>query len=166
MKRLSARISLPLLSKDVFKELLFDCLHTGDRAWSRQLSNVAYRLMFQQAEELQRTDIDCILEGNFREAEHREAFARLGNRGAMLVQVHCRAAPDVLVARFKERAHAGARHAGHADLESLPEIEIELRTARQAPLPIDCELVECDTSDDWSTAIDRAVARTLTILKQ
>lgn len=165
-ERLVSKAALPLLSKDEYKELLFDALGVKDRAWSRRLSEAAYALMFKQAAQFVAADCVFVMEGNFREHQHREKFAALASAGAQIVQVHCRAETEILVSRFNERSRSGLRHAGHADVESLPEIENELRTARQEPLSIHGELIVCDTTEDWSEAIDSAVAKTIEYLEQ
>jgi len=162
--RLRARCSLPVLCKDETKEALFDRLGSGDRAWSKRLSLAAYDIMFAQAEELLRCGGGCIVEGNFRAHEHRERFARLQTAGAAFLQVFCHAQPAVLISRFHERAHSGRRHAGHVDVASLQEIENEIASASQQPLPLAGSVIDCDTTHDWQTAIDAAVEQVLTEL--
>jgi predicted kinase len=163
-ERLRARWLCPLLCKDIFKELLFDTLGGADRAWSRRVSAAAYEIMFRHAEELLLCGISSIVEGNFRDHEHRARFARLSSLGATFVQIHCVASSEVLVARFRERARSGRRHAGHADIESLPEMENELLTALQEPMPVDGPVVECDTTVDWQRAVEIAVDRAMAFL--
>jgi predicted kinase len=150
---LRTRCSYPSLCKDEFKETLFECVGVGDRDWSRKLSRAAYGIMFAQAEELLRCGIGCILEGNFREREHADHFARLAALDARFVQVLCRAQPEILVKRFHERAHFGVRHPGHVDIASMEEIERELRSSDQKPLTVEGALFECDTTQDWQQAI-------------
>jgi len=147
----------PLLCKDTYKELLFDTLGYSDRAWSKRVSSAAYALQFAQAEQFMTGGIDCLLEGNFRWEEHRERFANLLKRPVALVQVYCRADVEVLLERFRLRARSGSRHPGHVDAESLQEIETELRSAPQNPLPLQGETIECDTSVDWQAAIAAAL---------
>jgi predicted kinase len=163
-ERLRSRLAIPLLSKDEFKELLFDSLGAHDRAWSRRLSEAAYAVMFRAAAHFADVRSTFILEGNFREHQHREHFRALAETGARFLQVHCRADPEVLVARFTDRCRAGTRHSGHADRESLPEIEREMRTATQSPLSLPGEVIVCDTTEDWGRAIDAAVDQVLRCL--
>ncbi len=160
-ERLRKRWVRPLLSKDDFKESLFGSLGGADRAWSRRISVAAYDLLFRQAEELARCGLSFIVEGNFRERDHRRCFERLAAHGPSFVQVHCHALPEILVNRFAERTRANARHAGHADQESLLEITEEIRTTKQLPLSVQGDLIECDTTEEWSVAIDSAIDRAL-----
>jgi predicted kinase len=164
-ERLQKRWRRPMVCKDAFKESLFDTLGTGDRAWSRRLSVAAYGILFQQAEELLRSGTSCIVEGNFREREHCERLSRLSRLAIRCLQVHCLAEPATLIARFRERAHSGLRHPGHVDIESLEEIEREMLSSPQSPLAVDGTIVECDTTGDWQTAIDRAVDEVLRLVE-
>jgi predicted kinase len=160
-ERLAARCRFPLLTKDAIKETLFDTLGIGDRVWSRKLSAAAYAVMFAHANELVRCRVDCILEGNFRAHQHRASIRKLAGAGVQLVQVLCRAEPDVLIDRFRERARVGVRHAGHVDMESLPEIESEIASSPQEQLWEDAEAIVCDTTHDWQRNIDASVERVL-----
>lgn len=162
--RLQVRLSWPLLAKDDYKELLFETLGTGDRAWSKRLSQAAYALMFAETRRWLARGQSCIVEGNFRWLEQAGAFAALDPLNVRYVQVLCRATPQVLVRRFRERA--ATRHPGHADLDNLSELESELRSAAQEPLPLPGHVEVCDTTDDWSAAIDRTIANIELRLRQ
>jgi len=51
-RQLAAALSLPYLSKDLFKETLFDSLGWQDRAWSQRLGGTSMALLFRSAEAL------------------------------------------------------------------------------------------------------------------
>jgi predicted kinase len=156
-ERLGEELHWPLLCKDTYKELLFDTLGYSDRTWSRRVSGAAYALQFGHSEQLIASGVSHVLEGNFRWIEHEARFAELAKSNVSMLQVHCYAQSAILIERFRQRAQSGTRHPGHVDIESLKEIESELAQARQHPLPLSGRIVECDTSDDWQTAIERAV---------
>ena len=155
-ERLRAVTRWPLLAKDTYKEILFDNLGHGDRPWSKRLSATAYALLFAHADELLHFGYPCLLEGNFRFEEQQQRFERLQTRGAEFLQVYCRADAETLVARFIQRSNAATRHPGHADRANLDELQHELRTVEQVPLPIGGEVVVCDTDGDWRTAVESA----------
>lgn len=157
--RLQARLSWPLLAKDDYKELLFESLGAQDREWSKRLSRAAYALMFAEADRWLTQRQSCIIEGNFRWREQAYALNGLNLPTVRCLQVLCRAEPETLIRRFRERA--ASRHPGHADLDSAGELEIELRQSLQEPLPLTGSLEVCDTTDDWSEAIDRTIARVI-----
>jgi len=46
---LARHLGLPLLGKDTIKEVLFDSLGTGDRAWSRRLGAASYAVLLELA---------------------------------------------------------------------------------------------------------------------
>jgi predicted kinase len=156
-ERLGQELKWPLLCKDTYKELLFDTLGYSDRAWSKRVSRAAYALQFDHSAQLIVSGVSHVLEGNFRWVENRSRFAELAKSNVSMLQVHCHAQPAVLIERFRLRAQSGTRHPGHVDVESLKEIESELAQARQHTLPLSGRIVECDTSDDWQTAIERTV---------
>jgi predicted kinase len=156
-QQLGDALRWPLLCKDDYKELLFDTLGHSDRAWSKRVSAAAYALQFSQAAQLAASRVSFILEGNFRWDEHQARFDSLF-ADAKILQIHCRSDAEVLAQRFRQRAQSGTRHPGHVDSESLDEIERELRSAIQQPLPLPGEVIDCDTSGDWQNAIEIAVS--------
>jgi predicted kinase len=116
--RLERDLGCVLLAKDAFKEPLFDELGSGDRAWSRRLSDIAWSRLFAVAGRSLRAGHTVIIEGNLRIPEHELQIAALraltGNRCA---QVLCRADEAVLNERRCARAAQGVRHPGHLDVE-------------------------------------------------
>lgn len=141
---LSRRLLLPLLAKDNVKESLFDTLQVGDATWSKQLSAASYAVLFAMADELVRARASCILEGNFRWQQTREAFARLAEH-ATFRQVWCHASTDLLIARLRKRAADPARHPGHRDAEFVPALIQEAADPSVGPLPLPGALLTLDT---------------------
>lgn len=47
---LGARLGLPMFSKDVIKDALFDVLETGDRAWSRKMGTASVEVILRLAQ--------------------------------------------------------------------------------------------------------------------
>lgn len=148
---LREQLHWPLLAKDAIKETLFDALGCRDREWSRDLSRASYAVLFAQLEQLLKSKINCIIEGNFR-PEHSIPFRRLIAPADRCVQILCKAQGDVLLQRFTERARSGARHSGHVDLESLAELTPELLRGRAAPLQLPGLLLEFDSTAPASAA--------------
>lgn len=142
---LAHRYSRPLLAKDAFKEALFDTLSTGDAAWSRRLSQASYATLFAMANELARTGMPCIVEGNFRWEQTSAYFERLGSF-AEFKQVWCWAPTDLLVERLQQRASDSARHPGHRDADFVPRLLAEAGTVVNEPLPLAGPLLKLDTS--------------------
>lgn len=153
--RLRTSLEWPLLSKDYFKEVLFDSLGWSDRAWSRKLSGASYAVMFNAASELLAAGHSCILEGNFRWPDTARYFTALMTRQQVQhIQVFCAAQADVLVERWRLRIESGSRHPGHVDRESAAEIEAELRERPAQPLPIGAPIVTFDSTEGFSALDD------------
>ncbi len=146
-ERIAARFSLPFISKDGFKERLFDALGWTDRAWSKKLSAASYSILFHVLDAQLEAGRSCVVEGNFDPEVHSRVFTALKReRGFRAVQVHCVTDADVLLERFRARWARGARHPGHADDVMLPEMELLARQERP-PLKIDGAVFEFDTTN-------------------
>src|SRR6188472_2514946 len=63
---LSRELSMPYLSKDGIKEILFDTLGYSDREWSRKLSVASYELLYYFVEQELAAGRDFVVESNFR----------------------------------------------------------------------------------------------------
>ena len=164
-RALAARYGWPLLAKDDYKERIFGHLGAHDREFSRRVSRLAWDLLLTEAGRLLGGGVACLVEGNLRAAQAarlREIGARAG---ATLVEIRCRAAPVVLLARYRARAASGTRHAGHVDLEALPEIERELAVG-EGPWPeVGAQVLIHDTTAGFDerallAALDAALGRT------
>jgi predicted kinase len=159
--RLAERTRWPLLAKDAYKELVFEHLGARDRDWSRRVSALAWALLISEAHRLLGAGAACIVEGNFRERELGALGAPAAPRAARFVAIRMSARPEVLIARYRARAAVGNRHAGHADLEALPEIERELATP-PPPAGLGGPLIDWDTSDGFATdALEAALEAAL-----
>ena len=147
-RRVAERFSLPLMSKDMYKELLFDTLGWKDRAWSRKLGWVSIVLLFQFLEAQLAARRSCIAESNFKAEFDTARFLDLQERYEFdTVQILCVTAGDVLFERFKRRAESGARHPGHCDRSNYAEFRETLLRGRLQPLDIGGRLIEVDTTD-------------------
>jgi hypothetical protein len=122
--RLAGHTGWPIVCKDAWKEVLFELLGTGDDAWSRQLSQAAFRIQLAVARSRVDARTSLILEGNFNSAEHAAPIADLAGRGGRLLQVACR---------------------GHLDRER---VSTPIDPARYGPLPIAATL-DYDSAGDW-----------------
>jgi predicted kinase len=146
-RELERSLAWPLFSKDEIKEHLFAALGWSDREWSRKLSEASYDIMFAAARKLLVNGTSCILEGNFRHNRY-DAFAHLvRDLDVHCAQIVCKASGDAIVQRFIARAHSGSRHPGHVDLQSLAELERELREGVATPAPLGGVVSEFDTNE-------------------
>ena len=145
-ERLAAELSLPLMTKDSIKELLFDALGWKDRDWSRQLSRASVELLLYFTESLLAAGNSFVIECNF---QPQLAAPRLRSMqaqyGATMFQVYCRADTNTLYERFKART--GTRHPGHVDEQYLAEFHTQLAQIPQEMLDLGCPVAMVDTTD-------------------
>jgi predicted kinase len=111
---LAARLQLPLLSKDIIKEELFDSLGRDDlsREWSRQLGAASMQLMW----ELAAYAPAVVLEANFRPHSDYER-GRITALSDHVVEVYCACPPEIAARRYRERARTEGHHPVHVDHE-------------------------------------------------
>ena len=122
-RRLGAHFKLPAFCKDDGKEILFDHLGTGDRAWGRKLGVTSFELLYWQAEVMLRAGTSCLIEGNFAPEYANIPWQRLQNTYQFkCVQLLCSAEVEVVMQRYNQRIADGTRHPGHFDASAAAEM--------------------------------------------
>lgn len=112
--RLGADVGLPVIDRDDLKDAMFDTLGWSDREWSQRVGVAAYEVLYLIAERLLAAGVSVILDTNFQRGEAVGRLRAMQERhGCEVVEVHCRADPQVLARRFRERWQSGGRHPGH-----------------------------------------------------
>jgi predicted kinase len=115
---LARRHRLALICKDTIKEPLLDVL-VNDVSRSREVSNIAFAILFSLARERLAMGHSLILEGNFRAGEHEmPLLAALPADSPNIVQVLCKAHEDERRARILQRT----RHPGHFNVHQLERV--------------------------------------------
>ena len=136
---LAQALRLPLLSKDVFKEALFDELGTGDRLWSRRMGRASIAALYRVAAECHAAVLESVFQ---REA----AIEDLEALGKPIIEVHCICEPELAIERFQRRSDFD-RHPGHLDnRQPLNKLE-ELVQEGCRPLDLGGPLLEVDTTE-------------------
>lgn len=165
--RLGAEVGLPVFDRDDLKDAMFEVLGWSDREWSMKVGRASYVLLYSIIELLAQAGVSLIAETNFRNPDGGDSLRSIvAATGASLIEIHCSAAPDVLLRRFRERWESGGRHpghvAGHFDLDRAE--TGEQFASGHPPLAIGDVLLEVDTTDpekiDWD-AITTHVRRAL-----
>ncbi|HVL07340.1 MAG TPA: AAA family ATPase [Acidimicrobiales bacterium] len=108
---LAQSLGLPLISKDVIKERLFDGLGVDDLEWSRRLGQASVKVLFAVA-----ADAGAAVLDNAWSGEH--SSADLAGLGAPLVEVFCDCPVELAASRFEARL--ATRHPGHVDATRDP----------------------------------------------
>ncbi len=155
---LARELCLPLLTKDLVKEALFDTLGSGDRQRSRELSLAAYAVLYAIVTRLLEAGTSVILEANFHrgtsEAEIRPLLA-LAHAG----QIFCRAALDETVRRYDERVTGKAnRHPGHRDAEIAADVESWFAPGSYDALDLHIPILRVDTTQGYHPEIAEILA--------
>ena len=151
-ERISKKFELPLLTKDSIKESLFDSLGWNDRECSKQLGVASVLLLFKLVETMLEVRLSAVVESAFISEFDNPRFKDLRSRFVFhVLQIHCTADPDVVLARFRGREAPGCRHPGHAGGEQWIVAEESLKARLSAgtygALKIDGQLITVDTTD-------------------
>ena len=145
-RELARRLQLPLLSKDLFKETLFDQLGWSDREWSRRLGIASMALLFRSADAVLEAGQSVLLESNFYAATDTGALLQLGtDHGCQFIQVVCRASAATLEQRYRQRSLTGERHPGHTESELLDETVSRILTGRWDALDLPGPVITVNT---------------------
>jgi len=135
-RSLARELAIPLLSKDVIKETLYDSLGIGDVEWSKRLGAASAEVLLSLAREAPA----AVLE-NFWDRER--ASGQLASLAGPVIEVHCDCRGDVARARYRGRA----RHRGHLDEERDRDFDTWLETGRGKPLALGGPLLDVATTD-------------------
>ncbi|CAN5202185.1 hypothetical protein BH11PAT4_BH11PAT4_8090 [soil metagenome] len=145
---IAKRLKLPLLTKDSIQELIYDGLGTGDADYQKAAAKTSYRLADYFLRQLMLTGSSVVFEGNLSCQYDTPRFLKLQEDfGYAVVQVRCGADAEVLEARLIERAQSADRHAGHNDLEKLPQLREQFAKRVPENLNESWVLIEHDTTD-------------------
>lgn len=159
---LGRRLGLPLLTKDALKERLFETLGWGDAERADDLNRAANALLLDVARLLLATGRPFVLESNLRPDRDGAVYAELQQQwGFEAIQLHCSAAPELLIERFRRRWAAGLRHPGHADDRTEAAVAERIRAGVYGPLALRGPLMRVDTSDAGYVNVERLAASAL-----
>ncbi len=157
---LGRALGAPVVAKDDLKELLFEALGSGDRAWSRRLGLAGFDLLDHVIDLQLAGGGPFLVESPFDAAIAGPRFAERAARfDVRWLQVRCTAPREVLLHRFAERAASGTRHPGHVDERNLEEFAASLEVPRQEVFDLPGPVIEVDTSlEAPATVVERVLA--------
>ena len=137
---LAEQLRIPLLSKDVIKEALFDELGIGDRLWSRRMGRASMAVLYRIAATCPAAVIEAVF--------HRDVSIQdLKALEKPLIELHCHCDPELAISRFENRAEE-ERHPGHLDSRQPRNKLEELVQEGCQPLGLDGPLLEVDTTGE------------------
>ncbi|GFZ83214.1 hypothetical protein GCM10011403_28420 [Pseudohongiella nitratireducens] len=144
---LASKINIPLLSKDDYKERLFDKFGIDDRAWSKRLGKISFNQLCRDVRCHVARGNSFILESAFRSDDGEALSEMLISRP--VIHAHCVIPPSLALTRFRIRARTQGRHKGHADETNLKELSLILEEEKFEPSIINSQLILVP-SDDYS----------------
>lgn len=166
-RELSNRLKVPFITKDAFKERIFDTVGYSDKEWSRKVSAAAHRIIDYVFEEELRAGHSLILESNFKpEIDDARFKAFQKTYGFTSVQILCWAQGDVLFKRYMERQQSPERHPGHIEDATPEQLKADFAPGRSEVLSMPDQTIEIDTTDfttvnynDIATQVQHALAK-------
>ena len=159
-RRLASDLHLPLISRDAFKEKLFDTLGWDDRQRSKELGMASYEILWLALESNLAAGITTVVESNFRGDLPVAHFQTLAAAYPFIAyQINCFTEGPTLQQRHRARSLSGGRHPGHVDDLSEEELRTDLTRGRLDPLPLAGKLFELDTTDFATLDYDGLLTR-------
>ena len=149
-QKVGDKFNLPVFSKDSLKELLFDYVGVENRDLSRKFGRASFELLYEITEQLMRTDVTHIIEGNFdREFASNVLNKKMEKYNCEFLQFNFYAQQNIIRERFEQRwdnrEKENSRHEGHMDNENL-EI-VENTGGKNKALDIPGKLIEVNTTN-------------------
>lgn len=161
---LGQQLTLPVISKDGIKEIMFAEMGWQDREWSKLLGRASVEIMYHLAHTLLRANSSLILENAFHpELASPNLQTIIHQHQARAIQIICQAPSEVLFHRFRQRAESGQRHEGHVDLLSLDELQASLQQQQPVQLQIESAVIRVNTRD-FATVDYEAVLEQVRVL--
>lgn len=157
------KLHLPFLSRDAFKERLFDSMNieNPDVAWSRRLGAASFEMTYLAIEQLLSVGMSCITETCWTPKFAEPVFSKMiANYQPNLIQIFVKSDSNTRLERYKTRAETD-RHQAHMDLDRLKTQDNNSKDASptNSPLNLPGLLIEIDTTDFSVVDIDSIVER-------
>jgi predicted kinase len=159
-RRLSEALSLPLLAKDDFREILADAFGARSPAESRALIPATFAVYLAVLERLLTAGVGAIAEGNFfrglAEDDLRPFLAH-----ARAVVIHCHTDHDLSVRRFIERHERPGRHPCFYDGERVSALlagEWPDAWTRAQPIELGVPPLLVDTTEGYVPSFEDVLA--------
>jgi predicted kinase len=158
-RRLAEELQLAVLSKDTFKETLYEQIGSDEELEPR-IEGASLALLFAVAGMQLEAGVSLLVESNFDTHFDVGHFRRLRREHDVeLVQVHIGGDTERLVAKFAERARAGDRHTGHGDSPAdADDLREKIESGLWDPLDVPGELVHADMDDDEEAIVEKVRA--------
>jgi len=157
------KLLYPFLSRDAFKERLFDSMNieNPDVAWSGRLGAASFEMTYLAIEQLLSARISCISETCWTPKFAEPVFSKMiTNYQPNIIQIFVKSDSNTRAERYKTRAKTN-RHQAHMDLDRLKiqDNNSPGTSPINSPLNLPGLLIEIDTTDFSVVDIDEIVER-------
>jgi predicted kinase len=157
-KHCSGQLGVPICSRDMIKELMFDSLGWSDREWSKRIGSASFELMFYFLNVFLDAGSSVILDCNLSSENARKTLREiLSGRSHDVAEVICNPKPEIAFKRFRDRARNGIRHPGHGDDSNLEEFRATIGNHPQDPMIPGSKLIIVDTGISSEADVSRQV---------
>lgn len=163
-REIAQAFGLPLLSKDMFKEAIFDHLPGVDTSDAHRLGIASVGMMYAFARRQLENGVGVILESTFDRGKAEDDVRPLLD-DARGVIVHCTAPPELIMERYVQRADDPDRHEVHRDEEHVDALEQNLAAGVYKPMEIGLPTIEIDMRDPDNVDEKKLIVRIRTILE-
>lgn len=120
---LSDELGIPVIAKDIIKEIMFDDIGFQSREEKVKLGTASMNIMYYAAEQLMKCRLPFILENNFESVSREGLLAVLGRHSYTALTVTLTGDYERIYQRFLERNSSPDRHRGHVVNDCFPEKE-------------------------------------------
>lgn len=118
---LAEQLSMPMISKDRIKELLFDTVGFQSREEKVKLGIASMNIMYDMAEQLMKCNLPFILENNFENVSKAGLDNLLKKYSYKAITITLTGKYERIYQRYVERNESADRHRGHVVNDSYPE---------------------------------------------
>jgi len=147
-RKISQNMSIPFISKDFIKELLFEELGWGDRQKSLKIGGIAYSILYYFIEIILKDYKPLVIDGNFVPQLDAEKIKKIKkNIDFIPIQINLTAEKNRLAKRFKKRTALNFRHPGHCEENMYDEIKDSLKRGYMETLDIEGEIINVNTTN-------------------
>ncbi len=171
-REIAVKLSVPFISRDTYKEILFDVLggKDGDVAWSKKLGAASFEITYTVIEQMLAGNTTCVFETywkrKFAESKLKELTEKYSTK---IIQVFFYTDPLVRHARHEKRARVD-RHPVHMDLHRLQTSEMIQDTIDNeeddTPLRVPGVTIAVDTTDIATVDIGTIVLHIQSTMKE
>lgn len=118
---LGEQLGLPVISKDIIKEVMYDDVGFQSREEKVKLGTASVNIMYYIAKQLMKTNQPFILENNFETISREPLLGILERYSYTAITIALTGDYSIIYKRFVERNNSMNRHRGHVVNDTYPE---------------------------------------------